>query len=76
VRSHGAVDFEHPVYPTEITRSLVEEISGLPFEYCEILPKFSNYEADLKVKELSLEGRALADVCLLLMNTNEFLFVD
>ena len=76
VRSHGAVDFEHPLYPTEITRSLVEEISGLPFEYCEILPKFSKYEADLKVKDLSLEGRALADVCLLLMNTNEFLFVD
>jgi hypothetical protein len=76
VRSYGVADFEHPVYPTEITRSLVEEISGLPFEYCEILPKFSKYEADLKVKDLSLEGRALADVCLLLMNTNEFLFVD
>ena len=76
VRSHGVADFEHPVYPTEITRSLVEEISGLPFEYCEILPKFSEYEADRKVKDLSLEGRALADVCLLLMNTNEFLFVD
>jgi hypothetical protein len=35
-----------------------------------------DYEADLKIEELSLEGRVLADVCLLLMNTNEFLFVD
>ena len=63
-------------YPTEITRSLVEEFSGQPFEYREILPKFMDYEADLKIEELSLEGRGLADVCLLLMNTNEFLFVD
>ncbi len=63
-------------YPTEITRSLVEEFSGQPFEYREILPKFITYEADLKMENLSAEGRALADVCLLLMNTNEFLFVD
>ena len=63
-------------YPTEITRSLVEEFSGLPFEYREILPKFMNYEADLKIEDLSVEGRGLADICLLLMNTNEFLFVD
>ena len=63
-------------YPTEITRSLVEEFSGQPFEYREILPKFINYEADLKMENLSAEGRGLADVCLLLMNTNEFLFVD
>jgi hypothetical protein len=63
-------------YPTEITRSLVEEFSGLPFEYREILPKFKNYEADLKMADLSLEASGLADVCLLLMNTNEFLFVD
>ena len=52
------------------------KFSGLPFEYREILPKFMNYEADLKIEDLSVEGRGLADICLLLMNTNEFLFVD
>ena len=63
-------------YPTEITRSLVEEFSGLRFEYREILPKFENYKADLGMHEVSRDCRSLADVCLLLMNTNEFLFVD
>ena len=63
-------------YPIEISRSLVEEFSGRRFEYQEILPKFENYEADLGMHEVSKHCRSLADVCLLLMNTNEFLFVD
>ena len=63
-------------YPIEISRSLVEEFSGRRFEYQEILPKFQNYEADLGMHEVSKHCRSLADVCLLLMNTNEFLFVD
>jgi hypothetical protein len=54
----------------------VEEFSGRRFEYREILPKFENYEADLGMHEVSKHCRSLADVCLLLMNTNEFLFVD
>ena len=76
VGSHSKEITARAEYPTEITRSLVEEFSGLPFEYREILPKFTHYEADLKMEDLSLKGRGLADVCLLLMNTNEFLFVD
>jgi mono/diheme cytochrome c family protein len=71
---------DHPAeavsFPTEITRSLVEEFSGEVFEYQEILPVFENYEADRKAAHVSPETRALADVCLLLLNMNEFLYVD
>lgn len=64
-----------PVYPEQITRSLVEEFSGETFEYEEILPAFENYEADLKPAWVSAETRALADLCLLLFNSNEFVYL-
>ena len=62
-------------YPTEITRSLVEEFSGDTFEYTEILPAFENYESDLQPAAVDAETRALADVCLLLFNANEFAYL-
>ncbi|MDA1231480.1 MAG: DUF1549 and DUF1553 domain-containing protein [Planctomycetota bacterium] len=63
-------------YPTSITRSLVEEFSGKVFEYQEILPVFENYKADKKPSDVTPETRALADLCLLLLNSNEFLYVN
>ena len=62
-------------YPTSITRSLVEEATGLPFEYEEILPAFENYRADKKAHEVKPSTRALADLCLVLFNANEFMYV-
>ena len=62
-------------YPTQITRSLVEEFSGKPFESTEWLPVFEDYVPDAKPWTVSSETRALADVCLVLMNANEFVYV-
>lgn len=62
-------------YPVEITRSLVEEFSGKPFEYQEILPVFRNYERDPHASDVSAETRALADLCLVLFNSQEFLYL-
>ena len=62
-------------YPIQITRSLVEEFSGQVFEYQEILPVFEKYVADKKSADVTPETRALADVCLLLLNANEFMYV-
>ena len=76
----GAAPQETPAqpvnYPTEITRSLVEEFSGQVFEYQEILPVFESYVPDRKPADVAPETRALADVCLLLLNGNEFLYVE
>ncbi|MCM2373011.1 PSD1 and planctomycete cytochrome C domain-containing protein [Aporhodopirellula aestuarii] len=72
---HADVDPEPTEYPTEITRSLVEEFTGRPFEYTEILPVFERYVPDAKPADVSPETRALADLCLLLFNTNEFLYI-
>lgn len=62
-------------YPTRITQSLVEEFSGQPFEYEEILPVFEDYQPDTKPAEVDADTRALADLCLLLFNSNEFMYV-
>ena len=63
-------------YPKQITRSLVEEFSGKPFQYTEILPVFNDYVADQSASDVGPQVRALADACLLLLNTNEFMYVD
>lgn len=73
---HQSVDPEPVEYPTVITQSLVEEFSGQPFQYEEILPIFERYERDKKAADVSDQTCALADMCLLLLNTNEFMYVD
>jgi hypothetical protein len=68
----------HPevvTYPQSIIRSLVEELTGQRFEYKEILPVFENYVSDKKPADVSANTRALADLCLLLFNANEFIYV-
>lgn len=75
VAYHNKITPEPIPYPTEVTRSLVEEFSGRPFEYTEHLPTFQDYIPDKKAWDVSAETRALADVCLALFNTNEFIYV-
>ncbi|MDG2223586.1 MAG: PSD1 and planctomycete cytochrome C domain-containing protein [Rubripirellula sp.] len=62
-------------YPTEITRSLVEEFTGEPFEFIEKLNVYDDYVADPKPWTVNADQRALADVCLLLLNSNEFVYL-
>lgn len=63
-------------YPTRVTRSLVEEFSGKTFEYQEILPAFENYTPDKKSADVNPKTRALADLCLLLLNSHEFVYLN
>ena len=62
-------------YPTEVTRSLVEEFTGEPFEFIEKLNVYNDYIPDKKPWTVNAQTRALSDLCLLLMNSNEFLYV-
>ncbi len=72
---HAGVRPERRTYPTRITRSLVEEFSGKPFAYDEILPVFEDYVPDPQAADVSPATRALADLCLLLFNSNEFVYL-
>lgn len=62
-------------YPTQITRSLVEEFSGQPFDYEEILPAYEKYVPDTKAADVAPGTRSLADLCLALFNSHEFMHV-
>ena len=75
VSHHQEHQPERVEYPTEVVRSLVEEFSGKPFDYVEILPVFRDYVPDVKPWMVDPRTRAVADMCLLLFNTNEFAYV-
>ncbi len=62
-------------YPKEIKRKMFEEMTGEPFEYTESLDIYENYTPDLKPWEVGPETRALADLCLVLFNANEFIYI-
>lgn len=62
-------------YPTQVQRSLVEELTGQPFYFMEKLNVFEDYVPDAKPWTVDADTRALADLCLVLFNTNEFIYV-
>ena len=62
-------------YPVEVKRRMFEEMTGEPFEYTERLDIYANYTPDLKAWEVDVQTRALADLALVLFNSNEFIYV-
>lgn len=67
--------FTHQPPPLEITREAVEENTGEKFSFQEKLPAYADFVPDLQPSEVDARTRALADVCLVLMNSNEFAYV-
>ena len=61
--------------PSRVTRRMVEEMTGEEFEWEETLERMQAYQRDLKPWDVGPSTRALADVCLVLLNSNEFLYV-
>jgi hypothetical protein len=61
--------------PLFIIREMVEEMTGVAFQWREELDLYQNYIMDLQMVDASPETRAFADLCLILMNSNEFLYV-
>lgn len=61
--------------PTKVCREMVEELTGEPFSWEEELDLMAVYQPDLKPWQVDVETRALAELCLVLFNSNEFLVV-
>ena len=59
----------------KVRRSMVEEMTGDTESWDEDLSILKNYERDLMPWQVDASTRALADLCLVLMNSNEFLYV-
>jgi mono/diheme cytochrome c family protein len=62
--------------PLEVRREAVEENTGEPFTFAETLHANADFVPDLEPADCDPRTRALADVCLVLFNTNEFAYVD
>ena len=71
-RRHPTV--EVPV-PLSVKRGMVEELTGQLYQYEDRLTLMNEYQPDLKSWQVSPETRALAELCLVLMNSNEFMYV-
>jgi len=72
---HNTKEPEKVELPKYIVREMVEEMTGLAFYWVEDLDVYEDYVPDLKPWNVSAEVRAMADVCLVLLNSNEFIYV-
>ena len=70
---------DHPptptALPTKVKRHMVEEMTGEEVSWEEELDVMKEYQRDLMPWQVGAETRALAEVCLVLLNSNEFLYV-
>jgi hypothetical protein len=64
-----------PPPPVVVHRDAVEENTGEKFSFTERLHANAAYVPDLQPTDCDPRTRALAEVCLSLLNTNEFAYV-
>lgn len=61
--------------PLEVKRDAVEENTGEKFSFTEKLHAYADFVPDLQQADCNAHIRALADVCLALFNSNEYVYV-
>ncbi len=69
---HRQLHFDPPTPPQEVLRNAVEENTGERFTFAEPLEYAVDFVPDLKPAAASPECRGLAELCLVLFNSNEF----
>ena len=52
------------------------EKTGQPYDFVEIMPAYRDYQPDLQPSDVYARTRGLALVCRVLLNTNEFSYLD
>ena len=75
VARHRTLTFSPPDIPREVVREAVEENTGEKFKFTEPLEFAADFVPDLTPAAAPVETRALAELCLVLFNTNEFAYV-
>jgi hypothetical protein len=73
---HKGLKFEKPKRPSEVIREAVEENTGEKFTFKEVLPAAADFVPDLHPADVSPEVRGLMEMCLVLFNANEFIYLD
>jgi len=75
VSRQSAIAFKQPQPPLSVKRDAVEENTGEKFSFHEKLPGYADFIPDLQPADVDAQTRALADVCLVLLNSNEFVYL-
>ncbi|MCI0699511.1 MAG: PSD1 and planctomycete cytochrome C domain-containing protein [Planctomycetia bacterium] len=73
---HKGLKFAKPNRPTEIVREAVEENTGEKFTFREKLHSAADFVPDLHPADVDAQTRGLMEVCIVLFNTNEFIYLD
>ncbi len=74
-KKQASVVLATPKPPLSVKRDAVEENTGEKFSFQEKLPGYTDFIPDLQPSDVDARTRALADVCLVLMNSNEFSYL-
>ena len=72
---HRTIKVAGTKYPTEVVREAVEENSGERFSFTEQLDFSEDFVPDKKMADVDPSTRGLAELCLVLFNSNEFAYV-
>ncbi len=72
---HQGREFPPREFEREVVRTAVEEMSGEEFSFTEVLFGYDDYLQDPGLADVDAKTRALADLCLVVFNSNEFTYV-
>jgi hypothetical protein len=73
---HRSLNLRRPQFLREVVREAVEENTGERFRFTESLHSAADFVPDPHPADFEAEVRGLMEVCLVLLNTNEFAYVD
>lgn len=76
LQDEKGIRYKKKNFPTEIIRTVMAEKTGEPYDFVELMPAYKHYQPDLRPSEADAPTRALAQVCLVLFNLNEFSYLD
>jgi len=63
-------------FPSWLTRTVMAEKTGQPYNFEEFMPAYTSYQPDLQPADVDAKTRGLALLCRVLLNTNEFSYLD
>lgn len=68
--------YETPKFASQTKRTVMAEKTGEPYDFIEHMPAYENYVPDLQPADTDARTRGLAQICLVLFNSNEFAYLD
>ena len=75
-QEEASITYQPAQFPDRITRTVMAEKTGEPYQFVEIMPGYTEYRPDLQAADVDARTRGLAHVCRVLLNTNEFSYLD